>query len=263
MKRRATWAEPIGSLIIRKDGVEYPLPAGWSLSSSGTYELNNKLQDRSFSHGSDMVGDGKVKGRSIELSFLMKGETEAIHDDIVNRAYTFFSKTDYDLYCGRPDRLYHVAGLSKITQTFKNGFKQRWSEIKVKLLLADPFRYEGRESCVSYEFKMDAKSSEMILYNLGSVDTPITFRFIPSVKMPSVSIYHKEAQEKMSVTDALLIKPSVLQVSSREGTVWRDTNNAINAFSGQFLHARPGVNHFYYTGGAGIVEMLYTNRWYV
>lgn len=263
MKERATKTESYGSFTIRKDGLEYALPAGWSIDGSGTYTLNNKLQDRSFSHGSDMVGDGKVKGREITVSFLLKGTTEADHDDLVNRAYTFLSKTDYDLYCGRPDRLYHVAGLSKFKHSFKDGFKQRWSEVKATLLLADPFRYEGRESRVAYTFASAAVQSEMIVYNLGSVDTPLTFLFTPSNKMASITVWHKEAQEKMTITDALLIKPAVMRVNSKEGTVWRDSSNAINTFSGQFLNVKPGTNHFYYTGGAGTVEMFYTNRWYV
>lgn len=263
MKRRAAIAESYGDFIIRKDNVEYALPTGWAIDGSGTFTLNNKLQDRSFSHGSDMVGDGKVKGRELTISFLMKGTTEADHDALVNRAYTYFSQTDYDLYCGRPDRLYHVAGMSKFKHSFKDGFKQRWSEVKVTLLLADPFRYEGRESHVVYEFTDDAAEAELVVQNNGSVETPVTFLFTPASKMASIVVYHKEAQEKMTLSDALLISPSVMRVNTKDGTVWRDSNNAINTFSGQFLNAKPGTNHFYYTGGAGTVEILYTNRWFV
>ena len=46
------------NFIITKDGVEYKLPAHWSLTDSGSYTFRNKLQSRAFAHGSDAVGDG-------------------------------------------------------------------------------------------------------------------------------------------------------------------------------------------------------------
>lgn len=250
-------------LRIVKDDVSYTLPEGWALTDSGSYTFRNQISDHAFSHGGDRVGDGKVEGRTIEVEFAMKGLTEEEHDEIVNRAYAAFSQTDYTLYCGRADRLYHVAGLSKIKHKFKDGFKQRWSEITVSLLLADPFRYEGRETKVTYEFPKDVENADMLVYNLGSVDTPLTFTFTPTSKMPSISVWHREAKEKFTVNDALLIVPSTLKVSSKEGTVWRDNANSINTFSGIFLHAKPGLNLFRYTGGAGRIDITYTNRWFV
>ena len=65
------------------------------------------------------------------------------------------------------------------------------------------------------------------------------------------------------MNDALLIAPSALKVSSKEGTVWRDNANSINTFSGIFLHAKPGLNLFRYTGAAGRIDITYTNRWFV
>lgn len=251
------------SLVIVKNGIEYQLPTGWAFSDSGAYEFRNKLQDRAFAHGADVVGDGKIDGRIIQIEFDLRGATEQDHDEAVNRAYTYFAQTDYDLYVGRNDRVYHVAGLSKIKHKFQKGFKQRWSNVTVSLLLADPFRYEAQESTVSYRFGQPTLEAEVIVHNLGSVDTPLTFKFIPEDKMANITIWHQEAKEKFTLTDALLIKPAISLVNGKDGTVWRDNANSINTFAGQFLHAKPGANLFLYTGGAGILEITYTNRWFV
>lgn len=250
-------------LVIRKDGIDYELPTGWGLSDSGSYSFRNKLEDRAFSHGSDMVGDGKADGRTITVKFDISSSTEEGHDEVLNQAYTYFTQSDYDLKVGRTDRVYHVAGVSKIKQSFEKGFKQRWSEVSVSLLLRDPFRYEAQESKVVYIFGSAAANAEMVLHNLGSVDTPLTFRFIPTGAAGNITIWHQEAKEKFMISDSLLIKPATCIVNGKEGTVWRDNANSINTFSGTFLHARPGANHFFFSGGPMTVEITFTNRWFV
>lgn len=251
------------NLKILKDGHEYVLPAGWSLSDVGSYDFNNKIEDRAFSHGGDMVGDGMVKGRTVKVKFSLQSGDEPRHDELLNRAYRYFSKTDYKLYCGRSDRCFNVAGISKITHEYEKGFKQRWSNISVSLLLSDPFRYQGQESLVVYDFPAYAYQAEMALHNLGSVDTPLTFKFIPKSKMADITVWHEETKKQFKLSDALLIAPAFTVINAKEGTVWRNTSNSINTFNGQFLQAVPGKNTLYYTGGAGRLEITYTNRWFI
>lgn len=250
-------------LKILKDGHEYVLPSAWSLSDAGSYDFNSKIEDRAFSHGGDAVGDGMIKGHTIKVKFSMLAADEFSHDEQLNRAYRYFAQKDYKLYCGRSDRCFNVAGISKITHEYENGFKQRWSHITVSLLLADPFRYEGQESLVTYDFPSEAYQAKMVLHNLGSVATPLTFKFIPKNKMADVTIWHKETKEQFKLSDALLIAPAFTVINSKDGTVWRNTANSINTFNGQFLEAIPGKNSFFYTGGAGRIEITYTNRWFI
>lgn len=250
-------------LKILKDGHEYILPAEWSLTDAGSYDFNNKIEDRAFSHGGDAIGDGLVKGHTIKVKFSIIASDEFTHDELLNRAFRYFSQTDYKLSCGRSDRCFNVAGISKITHEYEKGFKQRWSNITVSLLLADPFRYEAQESLVVYDFPTEVYQAEMVLHNLGSVDTPLTFKFIPLNKMPAITVWHEETKKEFRLSDALLTAPSFTVVNAKEGTVWRNTANSINAFNGQFLQAVPGKNTLYYTGGAGKLEITYTNRWFI
>ena len=249
--------------IVTSAGTEYSLPALWSLEDAGSYTFRNKLEDKAFSHGGNMTGDGKISGRTIKVEFLMMGATEQDHDYALNTAYTYFCQTDYELYVGRSDRKFRVAGVSKITHKYQKGYKQRWSQITVSLLLADPFRYEGRPTRVVKVFPRAVENAEIYVDNLGSVDTPLTFRFIPQKTMAKIHIYHKQAKEEFRLSDALLIAPATVTVNGDAGTVWRDKANSINTFSGQFLHVKPWNNLFYYTGDAGTIEISFTNRWFV
>lgn len=263
MKQRAVYLEKTGDLTIIKGDKVYHLPAGWEISGSGSVEWRNKLEDRAFSHGSSMTGDGKVKGRKIEIEFYVMSPTVKTHEEVVNEAYIYFAQTDYDLYSSREDRLYHVAGIASIKHKYQKGFKGRFSDITVTLLLADPFRYESVASTDTFLFSEMVNAQEIVIDNKGSADTPLIFTFTPENNMSSITMYHVELEEQMVITDALLTAPATLTVNGKVGTVWRDSNNAINSFSGQFLYAKPGINHFLYSGSAGRIDITYTNRWYV
>jgi hypothetical protein len=250
-------------LKIIKDGVTYTLPTGWAISDSGTYSFNNKLQDRAFSHGSDMVGDGKASGRTITVEIDLDGATEAEHDALVNDAYRFFNQSDYTIVVGRTDRLYKIAGISKIKHQFEKGFKQRWSNVVVSLLLADPFRYATVETTISKTYAEAQIASEITFNNPSSVDVPLIFKFTPTVAMAAITVLHVESGQSFTMQDTLLSTPAVSIVNAATGTVRRDVANSINTFSGIFLHALPGTNTFKFTGAAGQVDITYTARWFV
>ena len=42
--------------IVTQAGTEYSLPALWSISDAGAYTFRNKLEDKAFSHGGNVVG---------------------------------------------------------------------------------------------------------------------------------------------------------------------------------------------------------------
>lgn len=88
IKRPFTGAQ----LRIVKNGVEYALPVGWSISDTGSCSFRNSLQDKAFSHGSYMVGDGKIDGRTITVEFDVRKATEQEHDEALNQALFFYDR---------------------------------------------------------------------------------------------------------------------------------------------------------------------------
>lgn len=254
-----------GRLKIIKNDRVYVLPDGWELDDAGSYDFSLKLQDRAFSNGSYAGGDGYVKGRTVKVSFDLKRESEKDHDEIVNEAYQAFAQRDYVLQTGRPDRCFKVAGISKLKHKYQKGFKQRWSEIEISLLLADPFRYATEQTVITTDFISDQKETEIIVNNPSSVDVPLIWSFAPTAggSVPDITVLHVESGENFILKDTLLTAPAVAVVNGESGIVRRDAGNSINTFSGLFLKALPGSNTFKYTGAACRVAVAFTARWFV
>ncbi|MHC1714947.1 MAG: phage tail protein [Acidaminococcaceae bacterium] len=252
-------------LEIIKNSNVYILPVGWALAEAGSYDFRLQLTDKSFAHGSTSYGDGKVKGRTIQVEFDMQGSTEEEHDAMVNLAYQKFAQTDYTLRCGRSDRVFKVAGISKLKQSYEKGYKQRLSNITVSLLLADPFRYAASQTVVTKNYAANQTDAEITFNNPSSVDVPLIWTFTPPAggTVPSIAITHVESGQSFTLKDTLLTNPAVAVVNAETGTVRRDTGNSLNTFAGIFLHALPGSNTFKYTGAACKVDIAFTTRWFV
>lgn len=255
----------VSDLEIIKNSNTYILPVGWALSEAGSYDFRLQLTDRTFAHGATPYGDGKLKGRTIQVEFSMQGSTEEEHDTMVNLAYQQFAQTDYVLRCGRIDRRFKVSGISKLKQSYEKGYKQRYSNITVSLLLADPFRYASSPTVITQNYAADQTDAEITFNNPSSVDVPLIWTFTPPAggTVPSISITHVESGQSFTLKDTLLTNPAVAVVNAETGTVRRDTGNSLNTFAGIFLHALPGYNTFKYTGAACKVDITYTARWFV
>lgn len=253
-----------GDLVITKDDVSYQLPTGWALTDFTTFEMNNKLQDRAYAHGSYVVGDNKISGRTVKVEFDMLGLTREEHDEMVNLAYQHFYQLDYTLQVGRIDRIYKIGACSKIKAKYYDGFKQRRSNIEVSLLLSDSFRYSTESTTLSFDFNEEQKDTEMTFNNPSSVDVPLIWRFAPPKggSTRDITVFHRETGEHFDLNDTLLTNPAVATVNAELGTVRRDKSNSLNTFSGIFLHAKPGSNTFLYTGAACKITIEYTSRWF-
>lgn len=251
------------NLIIIKNGNSYTLPDEWAISDSGSYDFNNKLADKSFAHGANLIGDGKANGRTITIEFATKESSEVLHDAAVNTAYQWFNG-EFTLIAGRTDRVYKVAGVSKIKHKFEKGFKQRWSNVTVSLLLADPFRYASESVAIVTEFAEPQDNAEITFANYSSVDTPLIFELTPAAgaDLPFVKILHVESGQTFTMADTVLVGKTAI-INGELGTVSRGIDNSINTFSGVFIHAMPGANTLKYSGKACTLKVTYAPRWFV
>lgn len=251
--------------VVLKNGESYTLPTPWAVEAAGEHSFRLKMQDRAFTHGAHVTGDGCVEGRTLNILFDFKEATEDDHDKALNEAYRYLCQRDYWLYTGRTDRCYHVSGVSRIKHKYVKGFKQRWSQITVTVMLADPFRYAVQPTTIIYDFKESKNGAEMVVNNPSSVDVPIIWMFTPprGVTTADIKIVHQETGERFSLSDTLLTDPAVAVVDGEQGTVRRDTGNSLNTFQGVFLRAVPGRNTYIYTGDACRIDIRYTGRWFV
>jgi len=250
-------------LVIVKDGRQTPIPYPYSLDDAISVKMRIKDEAKAYNHGADVVGDGKVESRKIKVGLHVKGETQRDHDRAMNFAYGVFGQRDYELLTGRPDRAYKVAGATEIKGKYIRGYKERWSDIDVTLLLADPFRYARLARVCVFPFEWAQDQTPCYIYNEGNIDTPLKITLAPLATMPDVVIEHAETGRLMQLRDSLLANPAEIIADTENGTVRRGDWNTINAFSGQFLFASPGANIYIVTCGAGTVTISYTERWLV
>jgi len=266
-KQLAPKTETYNDLVVTKNGYSYTLGESWALDDAGDFEFNIKSEDRAFLHGGYALGDRKVKSRTIKLEFDKVGATEAEFNDAVNTAYRYLSQTDYTLRSGRADRIYKIDGCKKMTFNFEKGFKQRRATVTVTLMLAEnPFRLSTSQTTVTNTYAAAVTDEEITFNNAGSVDAPLIITVTPAsgVTLSSIKLVHTESGEVMQIADSLLTNPAVLVVNGELGTVRRDSNNDINTFTGIFLHALPGNNHYMLTtNGACQFKIQYTARFFV
>ena len=224
------------------DRVTYPLvingqqlPYRYSLESCADLTVRATASKRGYSHGSTITGDGYIDGKKIKLSFLISGTNQA----------------DYNVSC-----------MASSKAKWIKGYQGQRADIDITLLLADPFRYADSESSKAGYILPDEGTTVTII-NAGSVDTPLSIALVPrtGMTMADVTFRHIESGKTMRVADTLLTNPAVLTIDTKAGTVRRDANNAINAFSGHFLTAKPGTNTYEIKGSEGKVVIKWRNRW--
>lgn len=247
------------NLIIKKGSAIYTLPKMWGISGNGDYTFNAKFADNAYSHGSSVTGDKMSKGRTIEITFDALAETQEEHDAVVNEAYFYFNQTDYTLIAGREDRYYNVNCLQKIKHKWVKGFKQRYSEVTITLMLADPFRYSNTPIIYS---KVMKDEMQVIINNIGNVLSPLLINVSPVLTADDVKIIHNHDKE-MTLKDSTLTVPANCNINSQDGTVYRGSINNINTFDGSFLQINPGINSYQYFGNEALVTFTFTPRWFI
>ncbi|WP_440445577.1 phage distal tail protein [Phascolarctobacterium succinatutens] len=246
------------------DKVTYPLvingqqlPYRYSLESCADLTVRATASKRGYSHGSTITGDGYIDGKKIKLSFLISGTNQADYDWRLNELLRLFYQQDYTLSVG--NGYYNVSCMSASKAKWVKGYQGLRADVDITLLLADPFRYADDEKQASAD--VGGESTTINIVNAGSADVPLVVELIPVKTMADVTINHTDTGRVMRVADTLLTAPAVLTIDTKAGTVRRDANNAINAFSGQFLIAKPGPNTYEIKGSAGKVVIRWRDRW--
>lgn len=246
------------------DKVTYPLvingqqlPYRYSLESCADLTVRATASKRGYSHGSTITGDGYIDGKKIKLGFLISGTNQADYNDKLNELLRLFYQQDYKLSVG--NGYYNVSCMSASKAKWVKGYQGLRADVDITLLLADPFRYADDEKQASAD--VGGESTTINIVNAGSADVPLIVELIPTKTMADVTINHTDTGRGMRVADTLLTAPAVLTIDTKAGTVRRDANNAINAFSGQFLIAKPGPNTYEIKGSAGKVVIRWRDRW--
>lgn len=238
------------------------LPYKYQIETSGDLTVRAKAEKRAYSHGATNSGDGYIDSKKIKITITVEANS---YDDFLEKSNALcelFYQKDYKLSVGGIT-YWNVTSLEKTTCKYLGAFQFKKGDWTFSLLLCDPFRYADAETTVTQTYAEAASEAEISIYNGGSVETPLTFIFAPVATMNNIIVTQPATGKSMRVADTLLTTPATLTVNTKEGTVRRDTYNAINAFSGQFLTALPGENKYLVTCAQGTVTVKLTDRWLV
>lgn len=248
--------------VKSSEGAETRLYIRLGIENVNDMKFRIKDADKAFAHGSYAVGDGKVESRKLKLSCHIKGSSQQAHDQEFNELISLLAQRNYSLRLARSDREYRIAGLTDVKQKWIKGFKCKWSDVDITLLLIDPFAYATTPTTLTH---LCWSGTEISIYNPSSIDVPLIFSFTPpeGQSAPDIEISHKESEESFTVKDTLLTSPAIAVVNGETGTVRRNEGNSLNTFSGLFLKALPGQNTYVYRGSECTVGITFTARWFV
>lgn len=238
------------------------LPYKYQIETSGDLTVRAKAEKRAYSHGATNSGDGYIDSKKIKITITLEADS---YEDFLNKSNELcqlFYQKNYKLSVGGVS-YWNIDSLEKTTCKYLGAFQFKKGDWTFSLLLCDPFRYADAETTVTQSYTEAASEAEISIYNGGSVETPLTFIFAPTATMNNIVVSQPATGKSMRVADTLLTTPATLTVDTKNGTVRRDTYNAINAFSGQFLTALPGTNKYLVTCAPGTVTVKLTDRWLV
>lgn len=241
-----------------KGSTSYTLPDYASITQFDL-SVRNDNTDRAGQHGGVMTGDGKIDTRTIEIEVIIadtttKSEYRMIVDELKRYAY----RTDQRLYID-DDRYVNLASLSKITETFFDGFYRVRGTITLTFTCTDPFVYS--DSVTAQNVTISSPKSFTVT-NTGNVDVPITLTITSAGANASMSLVNTTDNNRtFGYQDTGFTAGKIMIADGINGTVVRDGSSTINAMGGTFINLLPGDNVLTYTGAACTIAIAYTERW--
>lgn len=217
-------------------------------------------EEKAFSHGAVMTGDGKIDARDVTVEVeLIDYTTTADYRTAIDALKTAAYKQDQKLYLD-DDRYINIKNLKKISEEFYDGFYRVRAKIKVTFYCPDPFFYDNAPS--SQEITITESTQTFTVNNGGNLDTPPIITIKPSETNSVLSLVNATDNSRtFSYSDASFGDGDALTIDSKDGTIDRDGVNVLNNVGGTFLTLLAGDNEITYTGPLGTITFDYTRRW--
>lgn len=223
------------------------------------FTTRRKENERALQHGVIDSGDGKVSGRTVELTIIVNEPTSAAYfatmDEIKRRLY----RRDMRLYV-TPSRYINLTSLYQFKEEFMPGLTNRMSTVSAEYKADDPFFYD--EAVRSASITVTASPATLTVDNISNVDTPPVITVTATGALPHVKITNAANGRVCIYQDPQLIAGQRLVIDTAAATVKRNGVNTINAFSGTFHILEVGANVFTIEcNPAATVNISYTPRW--
>lgn len=217
-------------------------------------------EEKAFSHGAVMTGDGKIDARDVTVEVeLIDYTTTADYRTAIDALKTAAYKQDQKLYLD-DDRYINIKSLKKISEEFHEGFYRVKATVKLTFYCPDPFFYAASAS--SKVVAITESPQTFTVSNGGNLDTPPIITIEPSATNSVLSLVNTTDNSRtFSYSDAAFGDGDSLVIDSTDGTVERDGVNVLNNVGGTFLQLLAGDNSIIYTGPLGTITVDYVQRW--
>jgi phage-related protein len=227
---------------------------GWPL------KFRTKLEDRAFSHGALSVGDNKAESRSIEVSAYIAETSDAAYWKTHNEMVALFDGVAGHKFYLDGNHYLNATCLERFNHEFYQGFPLRKARLGFTLRCADPLIYAQAVSSQVVEIATSPTTFAVI--NSGGVEVFPTITTVASADNAEMSLENTtDDGRKFEYEDANFVTGATLTVNGEDGTVYLNTSNTLNFYSGAFLRLLPGSNSLVYTGGLATITLSWRNRW--
>ena len=222
-------------------------------------DVRTKQTARSNQHGKIETGDGKIDGRTLELTVFVDEVSAAAYRAAVDSIMGKLYRVDQKLYVSTTDRYINLSRLDKTKEEFVIGFAFRRAFIVASFRCNDPFWYST--TAASQDETIATNPQSLAVINTGNVDAPTIITVTAATAVPSIKITNAADGREMTYSDPSLTGGAAVVFDSAAGTVKRDGTNTINNFGGTFMQLQPGSNTLTFEGAACELNVSYTPRW--
>lgn len=245
-------------LRLVKGSDEWVLPDNAWISGI-PFTVRRKENARALQHGTIDSGDGKINGRTVELTIIVDEPTTddyfAKMSEIKGRLY----RREQKLYVTET-RYINLTSLYQIKEEFVPGLSNRCCKLNAEFKADDPFYYD--DTPVSETLVVSASPATLTVNNIGNVDTPPIITIVAAGVLPSIKISNSSNGRGCLYKDPQMIAGQTLVIDTALATVARSSVNALNNLWGAFHVLERGTNVFWIEcEPACTITITYTPRW--
>lgn len=227
-------------LRLVKDTDEWVLPDNAWITGI-PFTVRRKENARALQHGTIDSGDGKINGRTVELTIIVDEKFTNSYFAAVCDMKGRFYRRNQRLYVNKTIYI-NLTSLYQVKEEFVPGLSNRCSKLIAEFKADDPFYYEDRLTTATRT--LDSTPTTFTITNRGNVDTPPVITITATGVLPYIKITNRANGRVCLYKDPQMIAGQSLVIDTAEATVKRNGVNTINNMSGAFHVLEHGENVF-------------------
>lgn len=205
------------------------------------FTVRRKENARALQHGTIDSGDGKINGRTVELTIIVDEPTTDTYFATMNEIKGRLYRREQKLYVNKT-RYINLTSLYQVKEEFVPGLSNRCCKLTAEFKADDPFYYEDTPRSITQV--ISASPSTVTVNNIGNVDAPPIITIIATGVLPSIKITNKTNGRVCLYKDPQMIAGQTLVIDTALATAKRNGINTINNMSGAFHVLERGINVF-------------------